>query len=65
MAVVILYAQDCEVLIDGGRRVLINMVEMKADAVRFADPCEFTGRPRTPSLSHPGLERTLSTSNMR
>jgi hypothetical protein len=48
MAVVILYAQDCEVLIDGGRRVLINMVEMKAGAVLSADACESIGGPRTP-----------------
>jgi hypothetical protein len=36
VAVVILYAQNCEVRINGVRRVLINVVEMKADSVAFA-----------------------------
>jgi hypothetical protein len=37
IAVVILYAQDCEVRINGVRWVLINVVEMKPDSVAFAD----------------------------
>lgn len=37
VAVMILYAQDRKVFVDGVRRVFVDMVEMKADALPLAD----------------------------
>jgi hypothetical protein len=37
MTIMILYAQDSEVFVNGVRRVLVDVVKMKADALPFAD----------------------------